>query len=34
MTYWRETLKWSESLAGALAKIVANGSIMEKLELL
>jgi hypothetical protein len=34
MAYWRETLKWSESLASELAKIVANGSIMEKLELL
>jgi hypothetical protein len=34
MTYWRETVKRSESLASELAKIVANGNIMEKLELI
>jgi hypothetical protein len=32
MTYWREAVKWSESLADEFAKLMASGNIMQKLE--
>lgn len=32
MTYWRETVRWSESLASEFAKVLAKGNIMDRLE--
>lgn len=32
MAYWRESVKWSESLADEFAKLLASGNIMQKLE--